>query len=199
MVEPPSSEGPDGSLLARRAQWCELWVPHLAVGAPGEHISGVGGRGGSKRQGFHFGAPRQIRAPRHRHPGGSPCHRWAHCRSPPWWMWVTPAGEPCGGCLVGATWGAAARAGAVSTTLRRYAFAQRPAAPAAVCAGEYPLADSKRYCAHLLDQAVGQLPAGDSTREQIVGLFDLQGAIRHPERAPAAAACISWHLSRWHG
>lgn len=37
---------------------------------------------------------------------------------------------------------------------------------------EFPLADSKRLCGHVLDQAVAALPPGG---EQIAGVFDLRG------------------------
>ena len=38
--------------------------------------------------------------------------------------------------------------------------------------GEFPAADSKRLCGHILDQAVAALPPGG---EQIAGVFDLKG------------------------
>ncbi|KIZ00867.1 Phosphatidylinositol transfer protein CSR1 [Monoraphidium neglectum] len=38
--------------------------------------------------------------------------------------------------------------------------------------GEFPLSESKRLCAHVLDNAVASLPPGG---EQIMGIFDLKG------------------------
>ena len=40
------------------------------------------------------------------------------------------------------------------------------------CAGERPLDDSKRLCAHLLEKAVDELDDGGET---ILGIFDLRG------------------------
>ena len=40
------------------------------------------------------------------------------------------------------------------------------------CAGERPLDDSKRLCAHLLEKAIHEL---DDDCETILGIFDLRG------------------------